>query len=162
MTTYHVLVVVTSLLLVQQIVACWPVFRQLRPQQIKQSKKSSRRSAISRAPRKRPPCPGCQAAQKQPTKLPPPKIEQKRGRPREVDSNSHYCPNEGCTYHGWLGRGNIRANGHPDGGRWRQLHRTVCNKYFLETHGTIFCSRRVPVDTILLVLKSLAEGVAIR
>jgi len=162
MIIHHVLIVVTSLLLVQQIVACWPVLRQLRLQQTKQPKKPSRRSAISQAATKRPACPGCEAMQKQPTKVPPAKIEQKRGRPREVDTNSHYCPSKKCTYHGWLGRGNIRANGHPDGGCWRQLHCTVCDKYFLETHGTIFYGRRVPVDTILLVLKSLAEGVGIR
>jgi len=26
-------------------------------------------------------------------------IEQKRGRPREVDTHNHYCPNEKCPYH---------------------------------------------------------------
>jgi hypothetical protein len=31
--------------------------------------------------------------------------------------------------------GNIRANGHPNGGPWRQLYCRGCQGYFQETHG---------------------------
>ena len=84
-------------------------------------KKQRRRSAVSDAPTQQPPCPLCQAVEGQPSEplSPPPVIEQKRGQPREVDTSHRYCPNEECRYYGWVGRGNIRANGHPNGGRWR-------------------------------------------
>ena len=45
----------------------------------------------------------------------------------------HFCPHAGCAYRGWLGLGNLRANGHPSGGPWRQFHCTACEGYFLET-----------------------------
>ncbi|MBC8262770.1 MAG: hypothetical protein H8E47_01415 [Anaerolineales bacterium] len=162
MTIHHLLRAISLLLLVWQAVAYWPLLQQSRQQRAKQSKRRPHCSTISQSPTKRPPCPLCQAIEEQPSEVPPPKIEQKRGRPREVETYNHYCPHEECRYYGWVGLGNIRANGHPNGGRWRQLQCIVCNKYFLETHGTIFYRRRVAAETILLVLKSLAEGVGIR
>lgn len=42
-------------------------------------------------------------------------------RPREVDTSMHFCPHRYCDYRGWLGLGNLRANGHPHGGSWRVL-----------------------------------------
>jgi len=56
-----------------------------------------------------------------------------RGRPRQVDTSQHFCPHPDCAYQGWLGLGNIRANGHPSGGPWRQLHCSSCGGYFQET-----------------------------
>jgi hypothetical protein len=46
---------------------------------------------------------------------PPPLLTFPRGRRRTVNTPSHFCPDPDCAYHGWLGRGNIRANGHPGG-----------------------------------------------
>ena len=74
----------------------------------------------------------------------------------------HFCPHLGCAYRGWLGRGNLRANGHPSGGPWRQLHCTSCDGYFLETHGTLFHGKRVAVALIVHVIACLAEGLGIR
>ena len=74
----------------------------------------------------------------------------------------HFCPHSGCDYRGWLGLGNLRANGHPSGGPWRQLHCTGCDGYFLETHGTLFHGKRVAVDLIVHVIGCLAEGLGIR
>jgi hypothetical protein len=51
----------------------------------------------------------------------PPIITFTRGRRRTVGTRSHFCPAPNCSSHGWLGRGNIRANGHPGGQPWRQL-----------------------------------------
>jgi IS1 family transposase/transposase-like protein len=118
-------------------------------------------------PTKPPPCPACQAeceaeGQTEVPPAPPPRIEQKRGRPREVDTSSHYCPNQKCRYYGWAGLGNIRANGHPNAGRWRQLQCLVCGKCFMETTHTIFFGKRVPAETIWQALKALAEGLDIR
>lgn len=116
---------------------------------------------------KPPPCPACAAEQAADASVsgppePPPRIEQTRGRPREVNTSHHYCPEEGCDYYGWIGRGNIRANGHPNGGRWRQLECVACEKCFMETHGTIFYGRRLAPETIWRVLKALAEGLGIQ
>jgi hypothetical protein len=83
-------------------------------------------------------------------------------RPREVDTSRHFCPHAGCDYRGWLGLGNLRANGHPSGSPWRQFHYTACEGYFLETHGTLLHGKRVPVDLIVRVLACLAEGLGIR
>jgi len=47
-------------------------------------------------------------------------------RPRTVDTSGHFCPHTGCDYRGWVGLGNLRANGHPSGGPWRQFHCTAC------------------------------------
>ena len=83
-------------------------------------------------------------------------------RPRTVDTSMHFCPHAGCDYRGWLGRGNLRANGHPSGGPWRQFHCTSCKGYFLETHGTIFHGKQAAVELIVHVLACLAEGLGIR
>jgi hypothetical protein len=64
---------------------------------------------------------------------PPPHIVMTRGRRREVDTSRHFCPNPDCAYRGWVAWGNLRANGHPNGGPWRQLLCVVCRGYFLET-----------------------------
>jgi IS1 family transposase len=83
-------------------------------------------------------------------------------RPRTVDTSRHFCPHPECDYRGWLGLGNLRANGHPNGGSWRQFHCTGCDGYFLETHGTLFHGKRVSIDLIVHVIGCLAEGLGIR
>jgi hypothetical protein len=83
-------------------------------------------------------------------------------RPRKVDTSQHCCPHTGCRYHGWLGLGNLRANGHPSGGRWRQFHCTACKGYFPEHHGTLFQGKQVAVELLVRVLACLAEGIGIR
>jgi hypothetical protein len=83
-------------------------------------------------------------------------------RPRTVDTSRHFCPYAGCRYRGWLGLGNLRANGHPHGGSWRQCHCTGCDGYCLETHGTLFHGKRGSVDLIGHVIGCLAEGLGIR
>src|SRR5262249_319716 len=70
--------------------------------------------------------------------------------------------NPDCAYHGWTGRGNLRANGHPSGGPWRQLLCVVCRDSFLETLGTLFHGKRTSVELIVRVIACLAGGVGIR
>jgi len=87
----------------------------------------------------KPHCEACaQAAVPRPQApcAPPPRIVSTRGRPRQVDTSSHCCPQPHCASRGWVGLGNLRANGHPSGGLWRQLYCTGCGGYFQETHGT--------------------------
>ena len=93
---------------------------------------------------------------------PPPQITYTRGRKRTIDTQQHFCPDRDCTYFGWLGRGNLRANGHPGGTARRQLQCVSCQGYFSETHGTIFHGKRVPMDLIVHVIACLAEGLGIR
>src|SRR5215813_5027124 len=83
-------------------------------------------------------------------------------RPRAIDTARHFCPHTGCDYRGWLGLGNLRANGHPSGGPWRQFHCTAGQGYFLETHGTLFHGKQAAVERIVHVLACLAEGLGIR
>jgi hypothetical protein len=79
-------------------------------------------------------------------------------RPRTVDTSMHFCPHPECAYRGWLGRNNLRANGHPGGGPWRQFHCVGCNGYVPEHHGTIFHGKQAAVELIVHVLACLAEG----
>src|SRR5215470_4758109 len=83
-------------------------------------------------------------------------------RPRTVDTSRHFCPHTDCDYRGWLGLNNLRANGHPSGGPWRQFQCTACDGYFPEHHGTIFHGKQVAVELMVPVLACLAEGLGIR
>jgi hypothetical protein len=79
-----------------------------------------------------------------------------------VDTATHFCPNPDCAYRGWVGWGNLRANGHPNGGPWRQLLCVACHGYFFATLGTLFHGKRASVELIVCVLACLAEGLGIR
>jgi IS1 family transposase len=93
---------------------------------------------------------------------PPPRIVSTRGRRRQVDTSTHFCPNPDCAYRGWVGWGNLRANGHPNGGPWRQLLCVACHRYFLETLGTLLHGKRTSIELIVRVIACLAEGLGIR
>src|SRR5262249_36395061 len=97
-----------------------------------------------------------------PPPVPPDPMAPTHRRPREVDTSRHFCPHNGCDYRGWLGRGNLRANGHPSGGPWRQCHCTACDGFFPEHHGTILHGKQAEVDLIVRVLACLAEGLGMR
>jgi IS1 family transposase len=113
----------------------------------------------------KPPCALCErdAAHPQaPPPVPPAPMTPTHRRPRKVDTSKHFCPHTGCRYRGWLGLGNLRANGHPSGGPWRQFHCTACEGYVLETHGTLFHGKQAAVELIVRVLACVAEGLGIR
>jgi IS1 family transposase len=113
----------------------------------------------------KPHCDACEhgtAPRPQASSPPPPRIVPTRGRRRQVDTSTHFCPNPACAYRGWVGWGNLRANGHPSGGPWRQLLCIVCRGYFLETLGTIFHGKSASVELIVRVIACLAEGLGIR
>jgi len=93
---------------------------------------------------------------------PPPRLVPTRGRRRQVDTSMHFRPNPDCRYQGLAGWGNLRANGHPNGGLWRQLLCIACRSYFLESLGTLFHGKCAPVDLIVRVIACLAEGLGIR
>jgi hypothetical protein len=112
----------------------------------------------------KPPCVLCahEVSHPPPPPMRPAPMAPPTRRPRQVDTSRHFCPHATCDYRGWLGLGNLRANGHPTGGPWRQFHCTACDGYFPEHHGTIFHGKRVSVDLIVRVMACLAEGLGIR
>jgi hypothetical protein len=79
-----------------------------------------------------------------------------------MDTQHHFCPSPQCAYYGWVGCGNVRANGHPNGGRWRQLQCVACRTYFLETHGTPLHGTRVAPELVVWAVGALAEGLGLR
>ena len=93
-------------------------------------------------PTKRPECPLCQAEEKQSSEVmspePPPLIKHKRRRRRSIYTDLRFCPNNDCEYYGWLARGNICSNGHPNSTVWRQLSCIACETYSMDTQDTIF------------------------
>ncbi len=114
---------------------------------------------------RKPLCAACEqvhAYAPQPPGCPPPRIVPTRGRPRQVDTSRHFCPHPDCAYQGWVGLGNLCANGHPNGGPWRQLHCTSCGGSFQETHGTPLHGKRVAPELLVWVVGALAEGLGIR
>src|SRR5712691_6038166 len=114
---------------------------------------------------RKPPCAACEQAHEhgpQPPGCPPPRIVSTRGRPHQVDTSFHFCPKANCDYRGWVGLGNISANGHPNGGPWRQLHCISCGGYFQETHGTPLHGKRVVPERLVWAVGALAEGLGIR
>ena len=160
------------LLLVWQLVESiklWQVVRHYAQQA--QKRRSKRKKRRKRNPQefqgltKKPLCERCVADEDQDSpvvRTAPPVLVHKRGRPRQVDTHHQYCPNEQCAFYGGTGRGNICANGHPNGGEWRQLYCGVCQTYFLETKGTIFYGKRLMARLMVRVLAGLAEGLGIR
>jgi IS1 family transposase len=113
----------------------------------------------------KPPCAACEQAHAyapQPPGCPPPRMVPARGRPCQVDTSQHFCPHPDCAYQGWVGLGNLCANGHPSGGPWRQLHCTSCGGYFQETHGTPLHGKRVAPEKLVWAVGALAEGLGIR
>jgi len=109
---------------------------------------------------KKPHCDACEHAttpRPQAPVAPPPRLVPMRGRRRQVDISAHFCPNPDCAYRGWVGWGNLRANGHPNGGPWRQLYCTRCEGYFQETHGTPLHGKRVAPEKLVWAVGALAE-----
>ena len=113
----------------------------------------------------KPHCASCEHALEhapQPPGCPPPRMVPTWERPRQVDTSHHFCPHPDCTYQGWVGRGNISANGHPSGGPWRQLYCTGCDGYFQEIHGTPLHGKHGMPERLVWAVGALAEGLGIR
>jgi hypothetical protein len=94
--------------------------------------------------------------------VPPPCMIFTRGRHRHVETTGHCCPQTSCAYHGRVGLGNIRANGHPNGRRWRQLVCLGCHGYCLETVGMPLPGKQMEPDTLVWAIAALTEGRGIR
>ena len=149
----------------------WPGWKQLR--RWKKPKRRKRRPKPYKKPKpfegltRKPVCEAClaeaEAKESAEKREPPPRIERGRGRRPWIDTSKHFCCEERVrVLRGWLGRGNIIANGHPSGGRWRQLKCVVCGKHFQETIGTVFYGSSVPAEEIMHGIALLCEGVSPR
>jgi IS1 family transposase len=166
---YYQLVVLGLLWLVVMLHLAWP--SQGVTPQTKPAKPITPRRKRSKEPKpfagltQRPQCALCEreaAHAHEPPPPPPEPMPPTNRRPRTVDTSQPFCPHGGCRYRGWLGRGNLRANGHPNGSPWRQFQCTACEGYFPEHHGTLFHGKQAAVDLIVHVLACLAEGLGIR
>ncbi len=114
---------------------------------------------------RKPECELCEQgmnSQPQAQGVPPPRMIFTQGRRRHIDTTGHFCPQAMCSYYGWVDWGNIRANGHPNGRRWRQLVCLGCHGYFLEALGTPFHGKQVNPDKLVWAIAALAEGLGIR
>ena len=115
---------------------------------------------------RKPDCPACEQEVEVPPSgaapnAAPPRLIFPRGRRRQVDTTGHFCPHAACASHGRVDWGNIRANGHPSGRRWRQLVCLGCHGYFLETLGTPLHGKQVEADKLGWAIAALAEGLGI-
>ena len=88
----------------------------------------------------------------EPPPAPPEPMPPTTRRPRTVETSQHFCPHGGCRDRGWLGRGNLRAHGHPHSGPGRQCQCTACAGYVPEHHGTLFHGKQVAVERMVHVL----------
>ena len=166
---YYQLVILVLLWLCVMLPSLWPSpprgMPTRPPDPIKPTRRRSSESKPFAGLTQKPPCPLCEQAAEQsapaPPRRPDPMLPTHR-RPRTGDTSLHFCPHTECDYRGWLGLNNLRANGHPSGGLWRQLHCLGCNGYFPEHHGTIFHGKQAAVELIVRVLACLAEGLGIR
>ncbi len=92
------------------------------------------------------PCPLCDphpTSPRPPSPRPPAPRPPPTRRPRAIAPSMPLCPQSGGAYRGWLRRGNLRANGHPRGGPWRQCQCPACTGSLLAHHGTILHGKRV-------------------
>src|SRR6266849_5629617 len=83
----------------------------------------------------KPPCAACEQAHdhvSQPPGCPPPRIVPTRGRPRQVATSFHFCPN------------------------------ATCDSSFQETHGTPLHGKRVAPEKLVWAMGALADGLGIR
>jgi IS1 family transposase/transposase-like protein len=168
---YYQLVILGLLWLCVMLHLTWPSRaagspqKPIEPEPIKPKRKHSIESKPFEGLTQKPPCALCAHEAAHPTPSSPVRpapMPPTNRRPREVDTSRHFCPHPHCDYRGWLGLGNLRANGHPSGGPWRQFHCTACKGYFPEHHGTLFHGKRVAPEKLIWAVGAVAEGLGIR
>jgi IS1 family transposase len=144
----------------------WEHLRRKKPKRRKRRPKWYKKAKPFGGLTRKPVCAACvkeeERVREHTVREPPPRIERTRGPRKEIDTSGQFCPGEGCTYYGWLDRGNIVSNGHPGGGPWRQLYCVECGKYFQETLGTLFYGSRAPAQDVIRAIVAMSEGVSPR
>ena len=165
----------SQLLLVALVLVCllrhgwWPDAPRAIPQPLRPP--APPRRTCSPAPHPLPGCiptPLCEAceqganARSQAPGFPPPRIRCPRGRRRPVNPHSHCGLAPACTSPGGLGRGNIRAPGHPGSPPWRQLQGVFGEGAFAETPGPILHGQCSAPARLGRGIACLAEGLGSR
>ena len=148
----------------------WPCTRLLRSRLSPPPTPARRQRAATPSPfpglTAKPPCAACDQAPpdlvSSPPPTPPPPVTSRRGCPPQVDASTQVCPHTHCASYGRVGYGNLQANGHPNGGPWRQWDCTACQGSVLETHGTPLSGKRVATALLVWAVGALAEGLGIR
>src|SRR2546428_7831964 len=140
MVSHHIfyqLVLLGLLWLFMMLHVMWPSDRPVLaprpPQPVAPPRKRSKEPKPFAGLLHKPPCAACEQAHEyapQPPGCPPPRIVPTRGRPRHVDTSQHFCPHPHCAYRGWVGLGNLSANGLP----------TICQPEFV----TFFAPSALP------------------
>lgn len=124
---FYELVLIALVWLFLMLHYAWPntrTQRQSAPTPLKSRRQHSREPKPFAGLTQKPPCALCEQEAVHPyapPPAPPASMPPTHRRPRTVDTSRHFCLHTGCHYRGWLGQGNLRANGHPSGGSWRQL-----------------------------------------
>jgi hypothetical protein len=168
---YYQLVILGLLWLCVMLHLPWPSRAAVSPQKPVEPEpiKPKRKHAIESKPfaglPQKPPCalgaheaaPPTPSSPVRPAPMPP-----TNRRPREVETSRQCCPHANWDARGWVGLGNLRANGPPSGGQWRQCHCRACQGSLPEPHGPLGHGKRVSVDRIVHVRGCPAEGVGSR
>ncbi len=165
----HDLVGIGLLFLMLEIWQQWKAVWSFEPRWSRELARQRRREALAESRAlpglaRRPVCAECRAEpeKKEVPASPPPRWPgSKRGRRQVVKPTWQYCDDPDCRYYGWPGLGNLRANGYPNGGRWRQWHCQACRQFFIETRGTPLYRRSVAPNLVHQVLTGLAEGLSL-
>jgi hypothetical protein len=93
-----------------------------------------------------------------PAPVPPAPLPATHRRPRTVETSPPFWPPTGCDSRGGLGRGHVRAPGHPHGGPWRQCPGTAGQGAGLATPGPIVHGPPAAVERIGRGGAGLAAG----
>jgi hypothetical protein len=124
---FYILLLLAVLWLCMVLSWLWPQSRaatsQLQPTATKRAKTPTKAQKPFDGLTRKPLCQACQHAAETRQQAPgtlPLLLMCTRGRRRTIDTQQHFCPDHDCSYYGWVGRGNIRGNGHPGGRPWRQ------------------------------------------
>ena len=81
--------------------------------------------------------------------------------PRD-DLDRFCCQNPDCPLHGQRGAGNLSVCGHFGKAHHRLLYCGACKARFSEFKGTPLFNSKLPHETVLAILKHLADGCGIR
>src|SRR5437588_5093255 len=71
-----------------------------------------------------------------------------------MDATKVFCPNPACPARGQIGKGNLTVHDRKK----RRYRCKICKKPFSEPQGTPFYRLRTSVETVVRVLKLMAQG----
>jgi hypothetical protein len=93
---------------------------------------------------------------------PPPVLPFPRGHRRTVATQAPFGPEPACSSHGGLGRGHVRAHGHPGGPSWRQVPCVSGHGSCCATPGPLLPGKRSAPERRVRGSADRAAGLGIR